>query len=171
MSEIEVKKATKKKVITNKPFKAKKPELSMKEELEEALKRYPKHYIDISMIIKNNAEIRRFTSIGIINYLLQKKEIKGTKRYVSYKWTKFSVCCDNLVREYSYTEPFFLNCLVAAFSSFSASAQKTINGFCRKEMSVGIDKGVDMDEVNNIVKETNAHVEREENEASVSDKQ
>lgn len=171
MSEIEVKKATKKKVITNKPFKAKKPELSMKEELEEALKRYPKHYIDISMIIKNNAEIRRFTSIGIINYLLQKKEIKGTKRYVSYKWTKFSVCCDNLVREYSYTEPFFLNCLVAAFSSFSASAQKTINGFCRKEMSVGIDKGVDMDEVNNIVKETNAHVEREENEASMSDKQ
>lgn len=170
MSEIEVKKVTNKKVIHAKPFRAKKPELSMKEELEEAMKRYPKHCIDISLLIKNNAEIRRFTSIGIINYLLQKKEIKGTKRYVSYKWTKFSVCCDNLVREYSYTEPFFLNCLVAAFSSFSASAQKTINIFCRKEMSIGIDKGVDMEEVNNIVKDTTAHVENEEKEANVSDK-
>lgn len=112
---------------------------------------FPEHYIQIALIIKNNAEIRRFTSIGILNYLLQKGIIKGAKRYVSFKWNKFTVKCNGLIKEYSFNEPFFLNALVAAFSSFSASAQRTINDFCKKEMSVTIDKAIDIEEVNNIV--------------------
>ena len=55
------------------------------------------------------------------------------------------------MREYPYTEPFFINALVAAFTSFSASAQITIDNFCHKEMSVGIDKAVDQEEVNEIL--------------------
>ena len=112
---------------------------------------FSEHYIQIALIIKNNAEIRRFTSIGILNYLLQKGIIKGDKRYVSFKWNKFTVKCNGLIKEYSFNEPFFLNALVAAFSSFSASAQRTINDFCKKEMSVTIDKAIDVEEVNNIV--------------------
>lgn len=112
---------------------------------------FPEHYIQIALIIKNNAEIRRFTSIGILNYLLQKGIIKGDKRYVSFKWNKFTVKCNGLVKEYSFNEPFFLNALVAAFSSFSASAQRTINQFCQKEMNTSLDKTVDVNEVNNIV--------------------
>lgn len=112
--------------------------------------KFPDHIVQIALLIKNNAEIRRFTALGILNYLLQKKEISGDSRYVSFKWNKFAVKCNGLMREYSYTEPFFLNALVAAFSSFSASAQRTIDNFCKKEMSVGIAKAVDQEEVENI---------------------
>lgn len=121
-----------------------------KEDILPAAGTYPAHFVEIALIIKNNAEIRRFTALGILNYLLQKGEIKGDNRYVSFKWTKFAVRCNGLTREYSYTEPFFLNCLVASFASFSASAQKTIDTFTRKEMSVGIAKAVDQGEVDDI---------------------
>jgi len=95
---------------------------------------YPAHMVEIALIIKNNAEIRRFTSLGVLNYLLQKGEIKGKSRFVTFKWNKFSVKVDTLTKEYSYTEPFFLNCLAASFASFSASAQKTIDKFIHLEM-------------------------------------
>lgn len=121
-----------------------------KDNLPPVTNNYPEHIVQIALLLKNNAEIRRFTALGVLNYLLQKGEIAGEKRYVSFKWNKFAVKCDGLMREYFYSEPFFLNALVAAFSSFSASAQRTINNFCRKEMSVGIDKAVDQEEVNNI---------------------
>lgn len=115
------------------------------------VKNFPEHVVQLALIIKNNAEIRRFTALGILNYLLQKGEISGDKRYVSFKWNKFAVKANGLMREYPYTEPFFINALVAAFTSFSASAQTTIDIFCHKEMSVGIDKAVDQEEVNEII--------------------
>ena len=112
--------------------------------------KFPEHVVQLALLIKNNAEIRRFTALGVLNYLLQKGEIQGEKRYVSFKWNKFAVKANGLMREYSYNEPFFLNCLVAAFSSFSASAQRTIDAFCKKEMSTSITKCVDQNEVANI---------------------
>lgn len=116
----------------------------------DAAKAFPEHMRNIAFLLKNNSEIRRFTSIGIINYLLQKGELKGEKRYVQFLWNKFAVKCDGLVKEYFYTEPFFLNCLTASFASFAASAQRTINAFTQAEMMVGIEKAVDADEVANI---------------------
>lgn len=111
---------------------------------------YPEHIVAVALIIKNNAEIRRFTALGILNYLLQKGEIKGNNRYVSFKWNKFAVKCDGLIREYFYTEPFFINALVASFNSFSAYAQRTIDTFCHKEMSINFSKAVDKEEVESI---------------------
>lgn len=112
---------------------------------------YPEHIVAIALIVKNNAEIKRFTALGILNYLMQKGEISGKSRYVNFKWNKFAVNCDGLIREFSYNETFFINALVAAFTSFSASAQRTIDAFCKKEMSVGINKAVDQEEVDNII--------------------
>lgn len=134
-------------------------------------KNYPEHYVNIALLIKNNAEIRRFTALGILNYLLQKGEIRGEHRYVTFKWNKFAVKCNGLMREYSYNEPFFLNALVASFSSFSASAQRTIDAFCHKEMSVGITKAVDQDEVDNIVElnERNANSSVESDDEASAD--
>ena len=126
---------------------------------------FPKHVVGIALLIKNNAEIRRFTALGILNYLLQKGEITGDHRYVTFKWNKFAVKANNLMREYSYNEPFFLNDLVAAFSSFSASAQRIIDEFCRQEMSIGLNKAVDQDEVNDIV----ALNEQYQNKEAVTD--
>lgn len=133
-------------LITSKLSKDKKK----KDSLPPVVANFPEHVVQIALLIKNNAEIRRFTALGILNYLLQKGEIRGDKRYVSFKWNKFAVKANGLMREYSYNEPFFLNALVAAFSSFSASAQRTIDAFCKKEMSVDIVKAVDQEEVENI---------------------
>lgn len=112
---------------------------------------FPEHVVYLALLIKNNAEIRRFTALGILNYLTQKNIISDGKKYVSFKWNKFAVSVNGLVREYSYTEQFFLNSLVAAFSSFSASAQRTIDIFCNKEIGANISNSVDKDEIENIV--------------------
>lgn len=120
-------------------------------ELPPAAGLYPEHMVNIALLVKNNAEIRRFTSLGILNYLLQKKEIKGEKRYVGFKWNKFIVKFDNLSREYSYNEPFFLNCLIASFSSFASSAQKTMDIFTRKEMQLSVGEAADTKVIDDIV--------------------
>ena len=126
-----------------------------------AVDNYPKHIVELALIIKNNAEIRRFTAIGIINYLLQKGEIKGKSRYVSFKWNKFAVKCDGLMREYPYTEKFFLNALVASFASFSASAQRTIDTFCRTEYKSNIAEVCDKEAVDSIIDSNETYQEKE----------
>lgn len=113
--------------------------------------KFPSHVLDIALLINNNAEIRRFTAIGILNYLLQKGEIKGDKRYVIFKWNKFAVKANGLTREYSFNEPFFLNALVASFTSFAASAQRTIDQFARKEMNSDLTTVVDKNCIEEIV--------------------
>lgn len=131
--------------------------------------KYGEHTIELASIVINNAEIRRFTAIGILNYLLQKGEINGEKRYVSFKWNKFSVNCDGLARDYFYTEPFFINALVASFTSFSASAQRVIDNFCRKEMSVGINKAASQEDVDNIVQMNEEYQEKKKGETETTD--
>lgn len=150
--------------FTRKPFKKPYREKNA-DGLPAVVDNFPKHVVGIALLIKNNAEIRRFTALGILNYLLQKGEIAGDHRYVTFKWNKFAVKANNLMREYSYNEPFFLNALVAAFSSFSASAQRIIDEFCRQEMSIGLNKAVDQDEVNDIV----ALNEQYQNKEAVTD--
>lgn len=147
-----------------------------KDGIPESARMYPTHIVRIALIIKNNAEIRRFTALGILNYLQQKGEIDADARgkYVGFKWNKFSVKANGLMREYPYTEPFFLTAFVASFTSFSANAQKTINDFCKKEMSVNISKAVDAEEVDEIVAANQKHIDAQPddsaNEADEADK-
>lgn len=108
---------------------------------------YPDHYIELVTILKNNAEIRRFCALNIINHLTQRNELYGKNKYVSFKWNKFVIKFNNLTREYSYTEPFFLNAFVASFANFSASAQRTLDNFTKMETSLGIRDSIDMSEV------------------------
>lgn len=96
----------------------------------------PEHLTNLVRIIKNNAEIRHYTALGILNWLMQKGVIKGEKRYVEFKWNKFIITTDGWSREFSYREPFFINCLVASFSCFVNNAQKTINTYVNKEIKV-----------------------------------
>lgn len=121
----------------------------------------PKHIIALAAIVKYNSEIKRFTAIGILNYLAQTNEIvRDPKDYVKFKWDKFSVKNKGLVREYKYTEPFFLTALVASFSSFSASAQKIIDEFCKEELNFGIQKAVNQEEVDNMAKDTEEYTQK-----------
>lgn len=123
----------------------------------------PEHIINLAAICKYNAEIKRFTAIGILNYLSQTNEIvRSPKDYVKFKWDKFSVKNNGLAREYKYSEPFFLTALVAAFSSFSASAQRIIDEFCKKEMSIGINKAVVQEDVDNVIESTEKYQKEKE---------
>lgn len=110
-----------------------KPHYRKPDTIEEALKHYPTHIVKLVNLVKSNSDIRRYTSLGIINYLFQKNIIEEAKGYVTFNWTKFSVTNRGLRVEYRYTEGFFLNCLIASFTSFANAAQKIIGIFCSKE--------------------------------------
>lgn len=110
----------------------------------------PQHVWDMYLILANNSEIRRFTSHAVINYLLQKGEITGTKRYVEFKETKFKVWCDGLCREFHYKEPFFIKAILSSFTSFAATAQRTIADFTAKEINAGLTDITNNEEINDI---------------------
>ena len=101
--------------------------------MKDALKEYPKHLVKIVNLVRSNSDIRRYTSLGILNYLFQKNIIEEAKGYVTFNWTKFRVVNRGLSVEYRYTESFFLNCLIASFTSFANAAQKIIGVFCSNE--------------------------------------
>lgn len=101
--------------------------------IEDALKIYPDHIVKLVNLVKSNSDIRRYTSLGILNYLFQKGIIEEAKGYVTFNWTKFRVVNRGLSVEYRYTEAFFINCLIASFTSFANAAQKIIGIFCSNE--------------------------------------
>lgn len=106
------------------------------------IKNVPKHVVELACIVKNNAQIRRFTAIAIINYLCQKGEIqkitpeeqaKGNGNYVNFLWDKFTVKSNGLSRDYRYTEKFFITSLIGSFASFAANSKEIIIDFLAKE--------------------------------------
>lgn len=106
------------------------------------IKGVPSHITELACIVKNNAQIRRFTAIGIINYLCQKGEIsnisseeqaKGKGNYVNFLWNKFTVKSNGLSRDYHYTEKFFITALIGSFTSFAANSKEIIIDFLKKE--------------------------------------
>lgn len=116
-----------------------------------AVKNIPTHVLELACIVKDNAEIRRFTSLAILNYLHQKNELRGKKGYVDFLWNKFAVKAGGLSREYRYTESFFIKALVSAFTSFANSANKTINNFLDIELNVEINEITNEKEIAEIV--------------------
>lgn len=126
--------------------------------------RYPDHVFNLFLIVNNNAEIRRFTALGIIKYLLKNEVISGKKNYITFMPNKFSVTSDGLAREYFYNETFFLNALVASFASFSASAQNTIDIYTNAELNKNIEDVVSSEEVSYILQSTDV-----DNNVEVSD--
>lgn len=103
------------------------------------------HVLEIAYIVKDNAAIRRFTSLNILNHLTQigriKKDAKG--QFVKFLWNKFKVSADGLTNEYYYTEKFFLKALVGAFGQFANNAQNTISIFMNEEGIDNIDNSDD----------------------------
>lgn len=106
------------------------------------IKNIPNHITELALIVKNNAQIRRYTAITIINYLCQKGEIskisaeeqaKGKGNYVNFLWDKFTVKSNGLSRDYRYTEKFFITALIGSFTSFAANSKEVIINFLKEE--------------------------------------
>lgn len=102
---------------------------SKKENIKAIREKLPEHLVNLVAIIKNNSEIRRFTSLAIINYLKQKEIITGEHNFVLFGWTKFTVKSDGLGIDYRYNENFFINSLVGSFESFANNSESIINKF------------------------------------------
>lgn len=98
----------------------------------------PDHVLEIAYIPKDNAAIRRYCSLNILNHLSQIGVIRkdGKGNYVKFLWNKFRVSSDGIIKEYSYKEKFFLVALITSFNQFANAAQQTISDFMDKE---GID--------------------------------
>lgn len=106
----------------------------------------PEHLKNIVLLLKNNAEIRRYTALGMINRLKQAGQIaKEAKVYINFYFTKFSINIDGLKQEFHYNSELFINCLAAAFPAFANSASKIINEFCKIES-----KEIEEEEINDI---------------------
>lgn len=124
-------------------------------------KNVPEHIARVSVLLIHNAELRRFTAIGIRNYLIQKNMVKEGSVYIKFLPSKFAVNNNGLNTEYSYTEQFFLNALVAAFPSFAASANKAIDNMCRVECETSADALVDKAAVDAIVESNVLHIDQQ----------
>lgn len=98
----------------------------------------PDHVLEVAYIPKDNAAIRRYCSLNILNHLSQIGVIRkdGKGNYVKFLWNKFRVSSDGIIKEYSYREKFFLVALISSFNQFANVAQQTISDFMDKE---GID--------------------------------
>lgn len=98
--------------------------------------KYGKEAVEVSLIVKNNAEIRRFTSKNIIDHLAKDNDDlrrDGKEPHVEFLWNKFIVSKKlgntNISIEYPFTEVFFINALAKSFEQFSANASKTMAAF------------------------------------------
>lgn len=99
-----------------------------------AIEKFGKESVELALIVKNNAEIRRFTSKNIITHLVEEGKVNSEdKVHVEFLWNKFKVTKNvdgnNLSTEYLYTESFFIKSLVKSFEQFSESASQTIGAF------------------------------------------
>lgn len=132
-------------------------------------KNVPEHIARVSVLLINNAELRRFTAIAIRNYLLQKNIAKEGTVYIKFGARKFTVINNGLVSQYRYTEKFFLNALVAAFPSFAASANRAIENLCQVELEKSTADIIDKQEVEEIVDSNKLHIDQQLENIEVED--
>lgn len=144
-----------------KPFKKKFNKGDNKEKGIIPFKNVPEHIARVSVLLINNAELRRFTAIAIRNYLLQKDIVEPGNVYIKFGAAKFTVHNNGLVSQYRYTEKFFLNALVAAFPSFAASANRAIDNLCQIELEKCTDEVVDNAAVAAIVEDNKLHIDQQ----------
>lgn len=102
--------------------------------VDEAFLKYPAHIVKIANMCRSNSDIRRYTSLGILNWMYQKGFIDSPKDgKVNFLWDKFCINIKGLSKEYRYTEEFFLNSFIASFRSLANAAEKNIKIFCKME--------------------------------------
>lgn len=131
--------------------------------------KYPKHFTDMVLLLKNNAELRRFTALGIL-LQMHKNGISGEHEYVVFKWDKLSVIINGLAREYKYSEGFFVKSFIASLQCLVNEASSVMGEFVVKEMPEAADtdsdlyKGIDVvsAEIEDYIRKNNASKEAQD---------
>lgn len=129
--------------------------------LQRVIENTPEHTRNLVYLVKNNAEIRRFTALSIINMMKQKNMIdKDAKCYVSFLFNKYSVNVNGLRQEFTYNNDIFIKSLAAAFPAFAYNAEKVINEYLKVE-NQKLDSNEIADIVETIKDNNNSPVEEE----------
>lgn len=120
------------------------------ENIDAIIERFGEYNVKIATLMKYNAEIRRFTALGILNWLTQKNIINAKSKYVTFKWNKFVVRVDGLNKEFSYKEDFFINALVASFASLANYATFVINDFIKYEIEADASEVLNSEDIDEL---------------------
>lgn len=128
-------------------------------------KRFPLHLVKVSLLIRHNRELARLTSLALLKYLEDKGDIYGYGKFINFKYDKFSVRYNGLIREYSYKEDFFITCMMAALDVFYANAVKTLTNLTRKEFSKSAEQLAD----ENVREEITEYLTKHSDECDVKD--
>lgn len=102
--------------------------------LKDKLEKVPEHIRNIVYVLNNNAEIRRFTSLAMIDTLRKENVItENDKVYIKFNTNKFSIIINGLGQEQHYNNNFFIEAFESSFVSFAKLAKNLINTFCEVE--------------------------------------
>lgn len=118
------------------------------------------HLVRLIRIVHTNADIRRYTALGIVKRLINKGVITEEGNYIRFRWDKYTVCSKGINTDYRYTEPDFLESYVGAFAILANVAGKALDNFCKHEFSKSAKDSISEecnDEANEVVSEIIEH--------------
>ena len=111
-----------------KPAPSKKPNRVVKKVVHE-IPKTPEELQNVVKIVKYNANIKRHTSLNILNTFVEDgfiDEVKGC--FVDFQWDKYTVKSKGIVKEYSYDKT-FVQALVKAHEDMAKDSTVAIAKF------------------------------------------
>lgn len=111
------------------------------------------HIVRMIRVLHANADIRRYTALGIVNRLIANGTITEDGNYVRFRWDKFTVSSKGINNDYRYTDIVFLESFVGAFSILTSVASKSLDNFCKIEFDKLSGEKIDAKNVDSVSNE------------------
>lgn len=125
------------------------------------------HIVRMIRVLHANADIRRYTALGIVNRLIKNGIITEEGNYIRFRWDKYTVCSKGINTDYRYTEQVFLESFAGSFNILNTVSSKALDNFCKIEFDKNSGKVLDEDAVNGPSEDIIAHqLESDENIAN-----
>lgn len=124
----------------------------------------PDYVKNLIKILKNNAEMRRFVSIGIIQYLRNEGVVTGKSVYVDFAWSKFAVVVDGLGKDYRYNEAWVATAFIAALRNFSDNVIEVVNNYFLCQDNKSLSQITTQDKIDSLAALNNKYLSNSSNE-------
>ena len=130
------------------------------------------HIVRMIRVLHANADIRRYTALGIVNRLIANGTITEEGNYVRFRWDKFTVSSKGINNDYRYTDIVFLESFVGAFGILTSVASKSLDNFCKIEFDKLSGEKIDAKNVDSVSNEIiKRQVDSDENIAQFEETQ
>lgn len=111
------------------------------------------HIVRMIRVLHANADIRRYTALGIVKRLIDNGTITEEGNYVRFRWDKFTVSSKGINNDYRYTDIVFLESFVGAFGILTSVASKSLDNFCKIEFDQMSGQKIDAKNVDSVSNE------------------